>query len=101
MSKQFHVLDNPLEYGVITRLWTILGTRQYLHENILEYFKLENLCQTIIMGSVEDERMFSSLSFLKSKLRNKLDKYMHIWLRLYVTMYGINNFPYERALVIW
>ena len=26
MWKQFCVLDNPLEYGAITRLWTTLGS---------------------------------------------------------------------------
>ena len=51
-------------------------------------------------GSVEDERMFSALSLLKSKLRNKLDKHMDTCLRLYVTKYNINNFPYERALAL-
>jgi hypothetical protein len=40
MWKKFHVLENPLEYGAITRLWTILGASQYLQENILGYFKL-------------------------------------------------------------
>ena len=55
----------------------------------------------MILGSVEDERMFSALSFLKSKLRNKLDKNVDTCLRLYVTKYDIDNFPYERTLTLW
>jgi hypothetical protein len=39
--------------------------------------------------------------FLKSKMRNKVDKHMDICLRLYVTKYDITNFPYERALDLW
>ena len=66
-----------------------------------EYFKLANLCQTMILGSVEDEKIFSALSFLKSKLRNKLDKHMGTCLRLYVTKYDISNFPFDRALALW
>jgi len=66
-----------------------------------EYFKLVDLCQTMILGSVEDERMFSALSFLKSKLRNRLDKNVETCLRLYVTKYDVHNFPYERALTLW
>ena len=66
-----------------------------------EYFKLVNLCQTMILGSVEDERMFSALAFLKSKLRNKLDKNVDTCLRLYVTKYEVDIFPYERALALW
>ena len=45
--------------------------------------------------------MFSALSFLKSKLRNKLDKNVDTCLRLYVTKYDVVNFPYERALSLW
>ena len=29
MWNRFHALENPLEYGAITRLWTILGASQY------------------------------------------------------------------------
>ena len=67
MWKQLCVLENPLEYGAIKRLWTILGASQYLQENIFEYFKLVDFCQTMILGSVEDERMFSALSFFEVK----------------------------------
>ena len=45
--------------------------------------------------------MFSALSYLKSNFRNKLDKNMDICLKLYVTKYDINYFPYERALALW
>ena len=45
--------------------------------------------------------MFSALTFLKSKLRNKLDKNVDTCLRLYVTKYEVDNFSYERALALW
>ena len=76
MWKRYPFLENPNENGAITRLWNTLSASQYLQEIISEYFKLANLCQTMIFGSVEDERMFSALPFLKSKLRNKLDKHV-------------------------
>ena len=94
-------MENPREYGAITRLWTTLDGSQYLQENISKYFKLAYLCPIVILGSVEDARMFSALSCLKSKLRNNLDKHMDTCLILYVTKYDINNFPYERALALW
>ena len=100
MWKQYPFLENPNENGAITRLWTTLSASQYLQENISEYFKLADLCQTMILGSVEDERMFSALSFLKSKLRNNIDKHVDTCLRLYVTNYDIDNFPYERAITL-
>ena len=98
MLYQYLHFPKSIEYGVVIKLWTILGEIQFLQENMSEYFKLVDLCQTMILGSVEDERMFSALSFLKSKLRNKLDKNVDTCLRLYVTKYKVENFPYERAL---
>jgi hypothetical protein len=49
---------------------------------------------THILGLVEDERCFSSVSFLKSKLRNQLNLHLQL-----VAMYAQNfvtleNFPY-------
>ena len=69
-------------------------------KGLSKYFKLADLCQTMILGSVEDERMFSAMTF-KSKLRKKLDKNVDTCLRLYVTKYEFDNFPYERALALW
>ena len=83
MWDQFSTSDSR-EYGAITRLWTNLNGREILRQRMSKYFKLADLCQTIILRSMEDERMFSALSFLKSKLRNKLDKNMDTHLSLYV-----------------
>ena len=74
MREQYVVMENPNEEGVVIKLWKNLGESNQLREVILEYFKLTNLCLTMILGSVEDERVFSTLGFLKSKVRNKLDK---------------------------
>jgi len=94
-------LENPLKYGAITRLWTNLYFIQYLQENISEYLKLVDLYQSMIFGSVEDGRIVSAISSLKSKLRNKLDTNIDTCLRLCVTKYDEYNFPYERELAIW
>ena len=45
--------------------------------------------------------MPSALSFLKSNLRRKIDKNVDTCLRLYLTKYEVDNFPYERALSLW
>ena len=55
----------------------------------------------MILASVEDERVFSTLGFLKSKVRNKLDKKMDNCLRLYNFRYEVDSFPYDKALNIW
>ena len=55
MWEQFFDMNNPLEYGEITRLWTKLRGREILWQRMLEYFKLAYLCQTMILEIVEDD----------------------------------------------
>jgi hypothetical protein len=101
MKHQYQLMRNPQEEGSATKLWTELKQSTLLREEISEYFKLADLCQTMILGSVEDERVFSALGFLKSKLRNKLDKNLESCLRVYTSRYDVNTFPYQKAMEIW
>ena len=54
MWKKYPFLENSNGNDAITRLWNSLSASQYLQEKISEYFKLVDLCQTMILGSVED-----------------------------------------------
>jgi hypothetical protein len=45
-------------------------------------------------------RFFSSLGFLKSKLRNKPNKNFETCLRVRGTTYNVKKIPFERALII-
>ena len=101
MREQYVVVENPNEEGVVIKLWKNLGESSRLREAIPEYFKLTNLCLTMILGSVEDETVFSTLGFLKSKVRNKLDKNLDNCLRLCNSRYEVESFPYDRAVSIW
>ena len=55
----------------------------------------------MILGLVEDERFFSILGSLKSKVRNKLEKKLDNCLRLYNSRYEVESFPYDRVVNIW
>ena len=66
MWEKFSLLDNQLEYCAITRLWTKLSGSEIKQQRMSGYSKLVDLCQTMILGSAEDERSFSALTFLKS-----------------------------------
>lgn len=101
MKLQLKKLESSFKLGAITRLWKRIEKSEVFCDSILEYFKLADLCQTMILGSVEDERVFSALEFLKSKIRNKLDINVETCLRLFVTQYNVRDFPYDRALAIW
>jgi hypothetical protein len=55
--------DNPL-----MKLWHQLATNNLLVVRIFEFMKLVELANVQIIRSVENERTFSTLNFMKSKL---------------------------------
>jgi len=55
-----------------------------LHDSMDEYFYLYEIYQTMILGLVEDERLFSALQFIKSKVRNRIEKNLENYLCIYV-----------------
>ena len=84
MMEHFGKLEDPLSNGSIKRLWTNLDRSDTLKEHMSKYFKLVDLCQTMVLGSIEDERIFILVSSLKYKLRNILDNNLVSCVCLYV-----------------
>jgi len=58
--------------------------------------KLANLAMVQIVNNVEDEKCFSILAFMKSKLRNKF--IIHLPLVRMFTQCTLQNFPYASVL---
>jgi hypothetical protein len=57
---------------------------------------------TAILGSIEDERTFSMLGFMKSKLRNRLGGHLDICVKLFSQPFFTHaNFPYGDAIAFW
>jgi hypothetical protein len=81
---------NPL-----TKMWC-LGTRfRVLSSSFLEYVKLVELAIVQIVGSMEDERCFSTLAFIKSKLQNRPTTHLPLVVRMFAEQfYILQNFPY-------
>ena len=50
----------------------MLAAQQGFRDNCSEWVCLGELALVIVPGSVEDERIFSAMNFLKSDLRNRL-----------------------------
>ena len=64
-------MEEPHDMNPVTKLWTKLGSNVLLLSRLSEYMKVANIAMTVVLGSVEDERTFSTLKFMKSKFRNK------------------------------
>lgn len=69
------MMSNHYEPSCITYVWKKLYPyERVLHDSMDEYFHFYELYQIMILGSVEDERLFSALQFVKSKVCNRLEK---------------------------
>jgi hypothetical protein len=64
-------------------MWALLASNQIISHKLLEWLKFTELCMAMVLGSVEDERCLSNLSFTKSKLRNRLTTHLDSVLRMY------------------
>jgi hypothetical protein len=55
-----------------------------------------------VLGSVEDERCFSFLAFLKSKLRTNLDPHLPLGVGMYnQKFFTLETFPYNATFDAW
>jgi len=69
---------------------------------ISEYSKLTKIGCCLVLGSVEDERCFSTLKFLKSYHRKHLGKHLPLVVWMFEQKYyGLENFPYKEAIELW
>jgi hypothetical protein len=53
------------------------------------------------MGFVEDDRIFSTLMFMKTRLQNKLSEHLDLVVRMFAQpFYTVDTFPYDDAIMI-
>ena len=64
---------------------------------------LAELALVMVPGSVEDERLFSAMNFIKNELRNKLkNPHLTAAVRLFFSrQFTVKTFPYMEALKAW
>jgi len=94
-SPPFHV--NPM-----IKLWRSLSQSWHLQKLIFEYFKVVEIGCCMVLGSVEDERCFSTLKFLKSCQCNRLGKHLPLVVHMFgQKYYTLDNFPYKDAINSW
>lgn len=55
----------------------------------------------MILCSIEDERIFSALQYVKSIIQNKLEKNLESYLRIYVSHHMLKSFPYDKIIMLW
>ena len=92
----------PMTENPMSRLWRKLSSNALISAKLSEFMKVAEIAHVQVLGSVEDERTFSSLAFLKSKLRNRLTTHLDLVVRMFAQdFYNLNTFPYQAAISDW
>ncbi len=87
------------DYNPTTQLWERLVSSAIMSQWLLEWFKLVQLCMVMIIGNVEDERIFSNMSFMKNKLHNHLTTHLDLVVRMYAQgFYSLETFPFYTSI---
>ena len=66
-----------------TRLWQKLNSNAFLASKLSEFVKIAEIATITIMDLVEDEHTFSTLNYMKSKVRNNLDEHLDLVVRMF------------------
>ena len=102
LSNTRAAMEPPFDCNLLTRLWKGLDATICLAHHFSEYMKLAEMAIVHVIGSIEDEHIFSSVSFIKSKVRNSLDKHLQCVVGMYSQkIYTLETFPYDAAYEKW
>ena len=86
----------------ITKLWRNLDHNPALVKSFGEYVKLAHIAMVLVLGSVEDERTFSLVTFLKNKIRNRLDQNLGVVVGMHIQqVLTLKSLPYEDCFIQW
>ena len=101
-SNALAAMEPPYDINPVTRIWRTISASRMLSHGFPEYLKLAEIALVHVIGSVEDECVFSSVSFLKTKLRNPLDPHLGLVVGMYSQkIYTLQNFPYDAVFDSW
>jgi hypothetical protein len=70
-TQAFKAMEEPKDENVVTKLWRQLATNSLLVVCLYEFMKLAELAIIQIIRTIEDEKTFSILTFMKFKLWNQ------------------------------
>jgi hypothetical protein len=94
---QKHITLNP-----VTRLWRSIDANSFLRHSLSEWLIVAEIAIVMVLGSVEDERTFSTVSFMKNRLRNRLSSNLGLVVGFKSQkFFDIESFPYDAAFESW
>lgn len=95
-------LAEPRDQNLLTKMWMQIGQNALMLNRLLEFFKVAEVAICAVLGSMEDERTFSTLNFMKSKLHNRLSGHIDTCVKLFSQdFFTLKSFPVSKAISSW
>jgi hypothetical protein len=95
-------IEEPHDQNPLTKMWQRIGQNALMLNRLSEFIKLCEIAVTVVLGSMEDEHTFSTLGFMKLKLRNRLGSHLDMCVKVFVQQfYNQGTFPYQQAITHW
>ena len=76
-------MEEPRDVNPLTKLWVKVGQNALMLNRLSEFIKVAKLAIIAVLGSIEDERTFSTLGFMKSKIRNHLGIHLQTYVKVF------------------
>ncbi len=64
------MMQESKDVNLVTHMWLKIQFSTLLVEKLSEYMKVVEIAMEMVLGSMEDEKTFNNLAFMKSKLHN-------------------------------
>jgi len=95
-------MDQPMDVNPMSRLWKKLSSNALLCVQLSKFMKVVELVMVYIRGYIEDERTFSIMMFMKTKLQNQLCEHLNLVVHMFARpFYIVDIFPYDDAIMAW
>jgi hypothetical protein len=93
----------PQPAPAVSQFWTEIKENQ-MDASISQWVELATMVLVMVGVTVEDERLFSTLAWVKNERRNRLEEeHLNVCLRLFHSKeaYSMAEFPYRAAFDTW
>ena len=92
-------MDVLRDFKPMTKLWRTFGQTTMMLSRLSEWIKVVELVVIVVLGSLEEKRTFSILSFIKSKFSNRLGSHLDTCVKVYVQeFFTQESFFYQSAI---
>jgi hypothetical protein len=86
----------------LSRFWAAMCSTSSMAGRMSQFATLARILITIVPGSVEEERLFSAMNFLKHRLRSRLTTGLVPAMRVFTDRrYTLAEFPVEAVTEMW